>query len=99
MAVVEVVMSAEMFSANVVATTAQRYTGEFYVEVSDVAAGRLVCLSPIRAETSIDRVQSRFLNDALDERLRERVRSETGDLQAILVQAALQGALGRIGTP
>jgi His-Xaa-Ser system protein HxsD len=88
-----------MFSADVVASTAQRYTGDFHVEVSEVAAGRMVRLSSVRTDMACDQMRARFLNDALDERLRERVRSETGDLQLLLIRAALQGMRDDTGTP
>lgn len=95
MTAVIVELSADMFSADVVASTAQRYTGEFFVEIRSDVSKTIVTLSPIDINSQVERLRERFLNDVLDERLRARVRSETGPLQAILVQAALQGARNR----
>jgi len=83
-----------LFSAETVASTAQRYTSEFYVEIAAIPSGHQVRLTPIDDRALLDHLTQRFRNDALDERLRERVRAETAELHAVLVQAALKGAQG-----
>ncbi|GAB3094526.1 hypothetical protein [Lysobacter terrae] len=83
-----------LFSADAVARTAQRYTNEFYVEIATVPSGHQVRLTPIHDGALLDHLTQRFRNDALDERLRERVRAETAELQIALIEAALQGAQG-----
>lgn len=81
-----------MFSPNVIARAAHRYTGEFFVEMALSSSPARVALTPKHADTDVERLALRFGNDLLDERLRAQIREETADLQTILVQAALREA-------
>ena len=92
MAAVDVYLEGAIFSLEVVARTAHRYTNEYFVEIKSSSPGPLVRLTPRAAETDTAQLTERFRNDALDERLRERVRIETSELQTVLVRAALQQA-------
>ena len=92
MATVDVYLDGAIFSLEVVARTAHRYTSEYFVEVGSSSPGPLVRLTPKAPDTDTTQLTERFRNDALDERLRERVRIETSELQTVLVRAALQQA-------
>ena len=95
MATTEVHLDGELFSADVVARTAHRYTNDYFVEVRPEAQGYSVLLTPQSPGAEDTILPHRFRNDALDERLRERVRDETRDLQDTLIQAALREAKPR----
>ena len=85
----------ELFSPDVVARAAHRYTGEFFVEtVLSPSAGR-VAFTPKHADADTSVLALRFGNDLLDERLRAQIREETADIQTTLVQAALREASPR----
>lgn len=86
---IEIVLDEGLFSVDVIARTAHRYTDDYFVET----VGALVRLTPKTDITASSLLAERFRNDALDERLRERIRSETGELHTALVQAALRQAL------
>lgn len=85
----------DVFSIDVVARTAHRYTGDYFVEINSEAAGIQVRLIPIRGDVQIDDIERRFRNDLLDDLLRERVRSQTAELHVVLTQAALRQAQPR----
>jgi His-Xaa-Ser system protein HxsD len=89
---IEIILDGGLFSADVVARAAHRYTGDYYAETVSTPAGALVRLTPKTDHVSTALLAERFRNDALDERLRERVRTETGELHTSLVRAALQQA-------
>lgn len=86
---IEIVLDGGLFSVDVIARTAHRYTGDYFVETVSTPSGALVRLMPKTASTSSHLLAERFRNDALDERLRELVRAETGELHTALVRAAL----------
>lgn len=90
---IEIVLDGGLFSADVVARTAHRYTGDYFVETLSAPSGLLVRLTPKKDSDNSYRLAERFRNDALDERLRERIRTETADLHTALVRAALHQAL------
>jgi His-Xaa-Ser system protein HxsD len=89
---IEIVLDGELFSGDVAARAAHRYTGDYYTETVSTPAGALVRLTPKTDNVSTDLLAERFRNDALDERLRERIRTETSELHTALVRAALQQA-------
>lgn len=89
---IEIVMDGALFSVEVIARAAHRYTGDYFIETVSTSSGALVRLTPKTDSLNFHFLAERFQNDALDERLRERVRVETGDLHAALVRAALQQA-------
>ena len=95
MVTTDVYLDRELFSADVVARTAHRYTGDYFVEVVSQELQHLVRLTPQSPSTVDALISHRFRNDALDERLRERVRAETNDLQTTLIRAALREAKPR----
>lgn len=81
-----------LFSADVLARTAHRYSGDYFVDLSSAGASLVVRLQP-KAGVALDPMLSaRFRNDALDDRLRAQVSSQTSDLQATLIHAALSEA-------
>lgn len=89
---IEIVLDGGLFSVDVIARTAHRYTGDYFVETVSTPSGALVRLTPKTDSISSHLLAERFRNDALDERLRERIRAETGELHTALVRAALQQA-------
>jgi His-Xaa-Ser system protein HxsD len=95
---VEIILDGGLFSAEVAARAAHRYTGDYYVETVSTSAGALIRLTPKTDNVSTDLLAERFRNDALDERLRERIRTETGELHTTLVRAALQQATPLLNT-
>lgn len=88
-------IDAAMFSADVVARTAHRYTADFAVEVRSEPARWMVHLSPKAGRGDLTDVVARFRNDLLDDRLRDRVAAQTSALQAALTQAALHESLSK----
>ena len=90
MATVDVYLDGAIFSNEVVARAAHRYTNEYFVEIESHPSRPLVRLTPKGAKTDTTELTERFRNDALDESLRERVRIETSELQTVLIRAALQ---------
>jgi His-Xaa-Ser system protein HxsD len=89
---IEIVLNGGLFSVDVIARTAHRYTGDYFVETVSTTSDVLVRLTPKTDSLSFHLLAERFRNDALDERLRERVRTETSELHTALVRAALHQA-------
>jgi hypothetical protein len=89
---IEIVLDGGLFSVDIIACTAHRYTGDYFVETVSTTSDVLVRLTPKTDNVSSHLIAERFRNDALDERLRERVRAETGELHVALVLVALQQA-------
>ena len=89
---IEIVLDGGLFSVDVIACTAHRYTGDYFVETVSTASDVLVRLTPKTDNVSSHLLAERFRNDALDERLRGRIRAETCELHTTLVRAALQRA-------
>lgn len=85
-------MDARLFSADVVARTAHRYTDRFFIELTSSDVEHTITLTPKYDDVDLTRIEGRFRNDALDERLRESIRAETADLHVSLVEAALRQA-------
>jgi His-Xaa-Ser system protein HxsD len=94
-AAIELSFDVGLFSPDVIARTAHRYTNDFFVDVSLSANAVIVGLTPKNESVRIDDVIQRFRNDALDDRLRARVIEQTGGVQEALVQAALRAAVPR----
>lgn len=93
MAPIRLSMDAGFFSAEVIARTAHRYTDHFFVELTSSDDVHVVILIPKRDDVDSTGLEGRFRNDALDERLRERIKAETANLHVSLVQAALGQAM------
>lgn len=89
---VAVRLDRSMFNDDVVARTAHRYTGRFFVAITTQEDHFEVTLDPRPGSIVHDDLEKHFLNDALDERLRAIVRSETADLHHELIRAALREA-------
>jgi His-Xaa-Ser system protein HxsD len=85
-----------LFSDDVVARTAHRYTGQCQVALHTDGADIVVVLKPLEALALPADLPGRFQNDALDERLRELVRSETHEIHSQLITAALREAVPRL---
>lgn len=90
MASVRFLMDAGLFSDDIIARTAHRYTSHFFVDIGCSGDGHTITLTPRREDVETANLEGRFRNDALDERLRERIRDETAELHLSLVQAALR---------
>lgn len=90
MARIRFLMDAGLFSVDVLARTAHRYTDHFFVDLICSDSGHTVTLTSKREDVGTINIEGRFRNDALDERLRERIRAETSDLHVSLAQAALR---------
>lgn len=81
-----------LFSDDVVAKTAHRYTGQCHVALHTDGADIVLVLTPLEALALPADLAGRFQNDALDERLRELVRVETREIHHQLITAALREA-------
>ena len=92
MATVQFSMDAGLFSAEVIARTAHGCTSHFFVEIVCGDNARTIVLTPKHEGIDLANIEGRFRNDALDERLRERIRTETAELQMTLVQAVFRQA-------
>lgn len=92
---VELTLERALFSNEVLARTAYRYTDDYYVDLQGDAEVIRVRLVPRHADLDIADVALRFRNDALDDRLRAVVAAHTSDIQAALIQAALTEAWPR----
>jgi His-Xaa-Ser system protein HxsD len=90
--VIEVELDREIFSGEVVARTAHRFSGRYQIEIISTATTFRVTLLSKGEPENAQEVASAFRNEALDERLRESTRTQTSDLQAVLLRAALEGA-------
>jgi len=93
MSTIEVRLDAGVFSADIVTKAAHRYTDAYFVEIKSGTADLIVELTPKHVELDTSQVAKQLRNDALDEKLRAVVRSETQDIHAVLVEAALHQAL------
>lgn len=93
MSTIEVRLDAGVFSADIVTKAAHRYTDAYFVEIKSNPADFIVQLTPKHVELDTDQVAERLRNDVLDEQLRALVRSETQDIHAVLIEAALHQAL------
>jgi His-Xaa-Ser system protein HxsD len=92
MATFEVRLDAGLFSADMVTKAAHRCTDAYFVEIKSEPAEFVVQLTPRHAELDTGEVADRLRNDVLDEKLRALVRSETQDIHAVLIEAALRQA-------
>lgn len=95
MATVRISMDAKLFSAEVIARTAHQCTGLLFAEIVCGDNARTITLTPKHEGVDLTDIEGRFRNNALDERLRERIRAGTAELQVTLVQAALRQAAPR----
>jgi His-Xaa-Ser system protein HxsD len=89
---IELELDAQYFAADVVARTAYRYSGDFYVLVRSASPNHVVTLRPRTPEVDLADLAARFQTDACDDRLRAHVALQTGDLQRLLMRAALESA-------
>ncbi len=81
-----------LYSDDVAARAAHRYTGELGVEVRSQGANLTVIFWSLDASELPQNLWARFSRDLLDERLRAAVRAETSGLQQELLRAALNQA-------
>ncbi|HEL3217528.1 hypothetical protein JY440_02870 [Stenotrophomonas maltophilia] len=81
-----------LYSDDVAARAAHRYTGELGVEVCSQGANLTVGFWSLDGSNLPEDIWTRFSRDLLDERLRAAVRSETNGLQQELLRAALNQA-------
>lgn len=95
MATVQFSMDAGLFSAEVIARTTHRCTNHFFVEVVCGDNTHSITLTPKHEGVDSVDIEGQFRNNALDERLRERIKAETAELQVTLIQAALRHAAPR----
>jgi len=84
----ELIFARAIFSEEAILRAAHRHSGLFGVDIQVAAENIIVRLTPFGGQARCDDLASRFRNDALDEVLRERIRAETSDLHAALVEAA-----------
>lgn len=85
-----------LFSDEVVARTAHRYTGQFHVALRTEGADIVVALTSLEGSELPADLEGRFRNDALDENLRALVRNETREIHHQLITAALREATPRL---
>lgn len=88
----EVDLDRELFSRDVVVRVAHRYTDLFTVTLDSTPTHWRISITPHGAYSGPEDIRDRVLRDALDENLRESVRSQTVGLQSVLIDAALRGA-------
>ncbi len=81
-----------LYSDEVAARAAHRYTGEFAVEVRSQGDNLTVTFGSLDGSELPRDLWARFSRDLLDERLRAAVRAETSGLQQELLRAALNQA-------
>lgn len=81
-----------LYSDDVAARAAHRYTGELGVEVRSQGANLIVGFWSLDGSKLPEDLWARFSRDLLDERLRAAVRAETSGLQQQLLRAALNQA-------
>lgn len=93
MSTIEVRLDAGVFSVDIVTQAAHRYTDAYFVEIKSSPADFIVRLTPKHVELDTGQIAEHLRNDALDEQLRALVRSETQDIHAVLIEAALRQAL------
>ena len=93
MSTIEVRLDAGVFSADIVTRAAHRYTDAYFIEIKRSLSDFIVQLTPKQVEPDAGHVVEQLRNDALDEKLRALVRSETQDIHAVLIEAALRPAL------
>lgn len=82
-----------VFSADIVARTAHRYTGECFVEVHAAPRTINVNLRAFPGRPLPPDIEGRFRNDLLDDRLRASVEAQTSELHGVLARAALHESL------
>lgn len=81
-----------LYSDDVAARAAHRYTGVLGVEVRSQGANLIVGFWSLDGSKLPEDLWARFSRDLLDERLRAAVRAETSRLQQELLRAALNQA-------
>lgn len=89
---IELELDAQFFSKDVIARTVYRYSGDYFVQVECMATTHRVSLSPRRPDINTSDLAERFQTDACDDRLREQIAVQTGDLQRLLMRAAIERA-------
>lgn len=90
---IELELDAEFFSADVITRTAYRYSGDYFVHVQRLSTAHRVTLTPRTPEINTSHLADRFQTDACDDRLREQIVLQTGDLQRLLMRAAIERAV------
>ncbi|MBF6024814.1 hypothetical protein [Lysobacter niastensis] len=95
MGTIEIEMDRGLFTPDVIARTAHRYTADYFVEVSAAGGSIVVRLTPKGPSVDTEHLAQRFCNDALDDRLRAAVAEQTTELHTALVRAALGEAQPR----
>ncbi|HEL5321317.1 TPA: hypothetical protein UOJ11_000969 [Stenotrophomonas maltophilia] len=86
------IVDRQLFSDDMVARAAHRYTGKFGVELLNQGADLAVVFSTTDGSPLPVDLSTRFSRDLLDERIRASVRAETHGLQLELIRAALHQA-------
>lgn len=90
---IELELDAQFYSADVITRTTYRYSGDYYVRVDSTPTAFRVTLTPRTPDIDTSYLVERFQTDACDDRLREQVAMQTGDLQSLLMRAALERAV------
>lgn len=83
------IIDSHLYSADVIARTVHRYTGDFGVELRRHDSGIEAVFWSLDGSELPDDLWTRLSRDLLDERLRAVVRAETAGLQQELLRAAL----------
>jgi His-Xaa-Ser system protein HxsD len=89
---IEIRLDRSIFSGDVAVRTMHRYSGDYYTTIDAEPATLVVRLTPRSRTVRIDQLSERFQTDALDELMREKIRVETSDVHASLVNSALSQA-------
>lgn len=91
----KIIIDCGFFNNHIVVRAAHRYSATCYIELCTRGDHTEVILTPKVGSEQLADLRARFLNDLLDEQLRDLVRHETGALQSGLIEAALREARPR----
>jgi len=83
----------ELFSQAVVARTAHRYSGKYFVAIATGERAWTISVQSKDGSAVDDQLPASFKNDALDDLIRAQVSEQTRGVAEILLQAALSHAV------
>lgn len=96
---IEVPLDRAMYERDVVLRVAHRFSGKFFVDVRSGDESWVIELTPRSPGVLPDEVRLLVQTEAVDEALRQRIRSETHGIHQVLIEAALRESLSDIGSP
>lgn len=91
---IKLLLDRAVFSEEVMVRTLHRYSGRYFVELHSGIDDWEVMLTDKQAGSIDSEVAAQFKNDALDERLRDSIRTLTIGVAELLLTTALTHAAG-----